>query len=372
MIDIHVVYAAHVGPSLGYQEITRVFLINQNCHRVTERLYEAAVKYAPGTITCLSMDLLVITPDEARQCLSNPLLTPFFLTHAERPFITYREAIINYQTTFQDENVLNNFIINESKDDEMISIYLLVIPLWVPRPTETLISHLPTMKLSVHVFNGLRCDYKKLALSLDAGDNYGLFIQKLYQRLINELSMSRWTGHVRKNGMIEFHSRPALFIIPNDMITESDFDIINLLTQGIYDVDVRKVLYSLDWGNVHRYVSVKDVLKNTVNVDIVACLSGEPRNDYRSNATYRDHTAMALYWADIDYNKLKMIMADDLRRRINDLLDVEQAVISLNQFIHAPKQSADDDADFVADDILRTLRKKCVEELEMRERFNDP
>jgi hypothetical protein len=126
MIDIHVVYAAHVGPSLGYHEITRVFLLNQNCHRVTERLYEEAVKYAPGTITRLSMDLLVITPDEALQCLSSPLLTPFFLTYAERPFKTYREAIINYQTTFQDENVLNNFMINVSKDDEMISIYLFI------------------------------------------------------------------------------------------------------------------------------------------------------------------------------------------------------------------------------------------------------
>jgi hypothetical protein len=171
--------------------------------------------------------------------------------------------------------------------------------------------------------------------------------------------------------MIEFHSRPALFIIPDDMISESDFDIINLLTQGIYGVDVRRILHSLAWSGAHRYVPVRDVLKNVMNVEIVRCLSGELRTDYRSNINYKNRMATTLYWAGIDYNKLKVIMSDDLRRRINDLLDVDQAVIPLSKFIHAPKHFASEETNFVADDILRILKKKCVEELEIREGFND-
>jgi hypothetical protein len=57
------------------------------------------------------------------------------------------------------------------------------------------------------------------------------------------------------------------------------------------------------------------------------------------------------YWADIDCAKLKMIMVEDLRRKISDLLDVDQAVIPLSKFIHAPKYSVSDDADFVNDEI---------------------
>jgi hypothetical protein len=40
--------------------------------------------------------------------------------------------------------------------------------------------------------------------------------------------------------MIEFHPRSALFIIPDDMIYQLNLDIINLLTQGIYGVDVKR------------------------------------------------------------------------------------------------------------------------------------
>jgi hypothetical protein len=208
------------------------------------------------------MDLLVITHDEAHYFLDNPLLMPHFLTYAERPFQTYREAIINYKTIFQDENVLDNFIINMNGDEyEIINIYLLIIPLWTMRPTETLISRSPMWKLSIYVFNGLKCDYKKIILSLNTSDNYGLFIQKLYQELINGLAMSRLTSHIGNSGMSEFHSRPALFIIFDDMMYESDFDIINILTQGIYDIDVKRTLHSLSWSDVHRYVPIRDILK---------------------------------------------------------------------------------------------------------------
>jgi hypothetical protein len=113
--------------------------------------------------------------------------------------------------------------------------------------------------------------------------------------------------------MIELYSRPALFIILDDMITDSDFDIINLLTQGLYGIDVKKALHTLACGSAHRYVPVRDVLKSTANVEIVAYLSGELRNDYRSNVNHKNCIATILYWADIDYNKLKMIMANDLR-----------------------------------------------------------
>jgi predicted AAA+ superfamily ATPase len=36
MIDIHDVFAAHIGNYLDYREIARIFLINQNYHRATE------------------------------------------------------------------------------------------------------------------------------------------------------------------------------------------------------------------------------------------------------------------------------------------------------------------------------------------------
>jgi hypothetical protein len=223
------------------------------------------------------------------------------------------------------------------------------------------------MKLSVHVFNGLRCDYKRLTLSLSTGDNYGLFIQKLYQELINELAMSRWTGHVGKTGMVEFHSQPALFLIPDDAIDQLDFDIINILTQGLYGIDVKKALHSLVWSGVHRYINIKDILNGTKCVDIVACFSGEPRNTYQCNDTYKNHVATTLYWADIDTNRMKMILSDDLRRRVGELLDVEQAIIPSNKFIHAPREL---DTEFVDMQVLSLLKMKCGEELVMREKFN--
>jgi hypothetical protein len=64
-------------------------------------------------------------------------------------------------------------------------------------------------------------------------------------------------------------------------------------------------------------------------------------------------------------------MADDLRRKRSDLLDVDQAVIPLSKLIHAPKYSASKETDYMADDIFRILRKKCVQELEIREGFTD-
>jgi hypothetical protein len=232
MVDIHVVFVAHVGDTLEYREIMRSFLIKHNCHRVTERLYEEAVRYAPGSITWLSMDLLVSTPDDAEHCFANPLLTPVFVMYAERLFKTYREAMINDKTTFAHEHLLDNVMVVMNDGDKLINLYLLVIPLWVVRPRKTLISRAPTWRLSVHAFSGLKSDYRKLALSISTGDNYRLVIQKLCQELINGLAMSRWTSHISKIGMIEFHSRSALFLIPDDMISESDFDTISLLTRG--------------------------------------------------------------------------------------------------------------------------------------------
>jgi hypothetical protein len=240
------------------------------------------------------MDLLVITDAEAQHCLMNSLLPPVFLTNPQRSFKTYREAIINNQTTFIDERVLDNFGATIDAD-EMYNIYLLIIPLWVITPKVSLICHLPTWRLTVHVFNGIKNSYKKLTLSLNTGDNYGQFIEKIYLQLVDTLTMSNWTGHVGNAGMIEFHSRPGLFLIPDDMITEEDFDIINLLTQGIYCVNVRKALHLLVWGDVHRYIPIRDVLKNVTNVEIVACFSGEPRDDYRTNMDYKNHMATTLY-----------------------------------------------------------------------------
>jgi hypothetical protein len=79
MINIHVVFATHVGAKLSYQETMKKFLLNQTCHCVTERLLENLIKYAPPGISWLSMEILLINEDEARFCLDNPLVTPFFL-----------------------------------------------------------------------------------------------------------------------------------------------------------------------------------------------------------------------------------------------------------------------------------------------------
>jgi hypothetical protein len=130
---------------------------------------------------------------------------------------------------------------------------------------------------------------------------------------------------------------------------------------------VKKALHTLLWNGVHRYVNIKDILNGTRNVEIVACFSGEPKNAYQCNDTYKNRVSTTLYWADIDYTKLKLILADDLRRRIVELLGVEQAIIPSNQFIYAPK---DRDAEFVDMQILSILKKRCDEELMIREKFN--
>jgi hypothetical protein len=196
-------------------------------------------------------------------------------------------------------------------------------------------------------------------------------MEKLYLQLVETLSMTNWTGHVGNAGMIDFYSRPGLFLIPDDMITEEDFDIINLLTQGIYCVNVRRALRALLWYGVHRYIPIKDVLRDVTNVSIVACFSGRPRDDYRSNVDYTNHTSTQLYWADINYHKLKLIMGEYLRKRINDLLEVGQAAIPHSPFVYVPRPHEDED-EFMADDIIQLLKKKCREELALRERFNRP
>jgi len=369
MIAVHVLFYAHVGVPLGYRQSTRVFLMIGNCYRGAEKLYEDPVKCAPGGITWVSFDLLVITADEAQHCLMNPLLPPVFLTNPLRSFKTYREAFVNNQTTFTDNRVLDNLGAIFVGDDEMTHVYILAVPLWVNTPRISSISHAPTWRLTVHVFNGIKEDYRKLTLSVNTNDTYGAFIERLYLQLIDGLSMSRWTGHVGNAGMIEFHSRPGLFLIPSDVMNEDDLNIINLLTSGIYCIDLWKVLHSVLWSGVRRYIPIKDVLKNTANVELVACFSGDPRNDYRANPDYRNHMATAFYWADVDYNKLKLILGEYLRTRIRTLLEIDQSAIPHGQFVHVPGRNRDVDG-YMPDDVIELLKRKCSEELLVREKFN--
>jgi hypothetical protein len=92
---------------LGYQETVKKFLLNQTCHRVTENILEQPVQLAPPNITWLSMEILLISVEEARFCLNNPLVTPFFLTYGDREFLTFREASITYGTTFEQPQGLS-------------------------------------------------------------------------------------------------------------------------------------------------------------------------------------------------------------------------------------------------------------------------
>jgi hypothetical protein len=95
MIDIHVVYQAQAGVKLGYQETVKKFLLNQTCHRVTEKMLEEPVHWEPPNPTCLSIETLLVSAEEARFCLNNPSVAPFSLTYRDREFLAFREAIMN-------------------------------------------------------------------------------------------------------------------------------------------------------------------------------------------------------------------------------------------------------------------------------------
>jgi hypothetical protein len=71
-------------------------------------------------------------------------------------------------------------------------------------------------------------------------------MQNLHQALTNGLAFSRWTDHHRHTGMIDFYSRPVVFMILDEKIYQLALAIIHLLTQGFYRLDVRRALHSVN------------------------------------------------------------------------------------------------------------------------------
>jgi hypothetical protein len=123
------VHQAHVGVKLGSQEDVKKVSFNETCPRVTEKILEEPVNWAPPNITWLSMEIRLVSAEEARFCLNNPSVTPFSLTYGDREFLTFREAIIYDRITFEQPEVWANFsLIVPTLDDEERLMYRLIIP----------------------------------------------------------------------------------------------------------------------------------------------------------------------------------------------------------------------------------------------------
>jgi hypothetical protein len=121
-----------------------------------------------------------------------------------------------------------------------------------------------------------------LNITVNRNDNYELCLQKLHQELANALACPKWIHHVACAGMIEFYSRPAIFIIPDDMTYDLDMQIINLLTNSFCGVDLRRTLHRVNYDSVYQYVPISALLDACENVDFAVCMMGEPRVDYRA------------------------------------------------------------------------------------------
>jgi hypothetical protein len=64
-----------------------------------------------------------------------------------------------------------------------------------------------------------------------------IYLYKNFTKKSQSIGVLSMDSTCSQSGMIEFHSRPALFLIPVEMIYQFDLDMINLLTQGIYGDD---------------------------------------------------------------------------------------------------------------------------------------
>jgi hypothetical protein len=116
-------------------------------------------------------------------------------------------------------------------------------------------------------------------------------------------------------------------------------------------------------------VPISVILYGCENVDFVVSLSGESQTEFRAHVTYKDRVDIIWYWADVDYPKLKVVMADDLRRNILYLLEDGIPKIKLSKFILAPTYRSVDDSDFITNKVLTLLKNKCVEEALIKEKF---
>jgi hypothetical protein len=113
-----------------------------------------------------------------------------------------------------------------------------------------------------------------------------------------------------------------------------------------------------------------NILEEWETVEFVVYLSSDSAADHHACLSDKNRIAIIKYWIDVDYPKSKMIMADDLRRKIFDLFEGGIPKIKLSKFILAPKYRSIDDSDFVIDEVLTLLNKKCVEEVLTREKFS--
>jgi hypothetical protein len=144
--------------------------------------------------------------------------------------------------------------------------------------------------------------------------------KKIYQELTQKLTSFQWVHYVSCNSMIDFDSQRTIFMILDGMIYDVDLKIIELLTHGIGGMTLRQVFHKMNWSRVHRYLPISVILDDCQYVNLVVRLSSESRTDFRAHVTYKNRIANIRYWVDADYPKLKIIIADDLRRKIFDPL----------------------------------------------------
>jgi hypothetical protein len=89
--------------------------------------------------------------------------------------------------------------------------------MWTVTPVETMLLRLGPLRVSVHLFYGMKSEFQFLNFTVSRSNDYGLFLQRLRQELTRELACFRWAHHVAFSGIIDFDSRPAIFMISDDV-----------------------------------------------------------------------------------------------------------------------------------------------------------
>jgi hypothetical protein len=114
----------------------------------------------------------------------------------------------------------------------------------------------------------------------------------------------------------------------------------------------------------------RNILEEWKNVEFVVCLSGDSAAEYHAHLSYPNRIATFKDWADVDYPKLKTIIANDLRGKIFNRFESRIPKIKLSKFILAPKYRSVDDSDLMTDEVVTRLKKKWVKEVFIREKFS--
>jgi hypothetical protein len=176
----------------------------------------------------------------------------YLLTYTDRNFLSFQEAIIDHTTTFEYLRVMVNFDLalntsnKEQEEDIAQHIYLLIIPLWMVTPLQTLLPRPVAIRVGVHVCNGMASDSRFLNLTVNPNDDYGLFLPELHQELPRKLVFSRWVHHIVCADMMDFDSRLAILIIPDGMIYHVGLKIIDLLTQCLSGMTLQRDLHAIN------------------------------------------------------------------------------------------------------------------------------